>query len=92
MITIYKTGFSEQDRKSFVPIIHNNVLTSIKTLCIQSATYSPVSSAAEEAKNYFISDAIKVESEEIDEKTGEMVKLLWQVFVDVKLSKPQTFY
>lgn len=80
MITIYKTGFSEQDRKTFVPIIHNNVLSSIKALCMNSANYAKVASEAEEAKNYFISDAVKVESEEIDVETGEMVKLLWKVY------------
>jgi len=32
MITIYGTGFNEQERKSYVSIIHNNVISSIQVL------------------------------------------------------------
>jgi len=43
MISIYGKGFPEQERNSYVPIIYNNIITSMKTLCKQSATYGPVS-------------------------------------------------
>jgi len=35
MITIYGKGFPEAERKTYVPIIANNVISSIKVLAIQ---------------------------------------------------------
>lgn len=36
MLLIYGTGFSEEDKVAFTAVIHNNVLTSLKTLIDQS--------------------------------------------------------
>ena len=42
MITIYGKGYPESERKTFIPIIFNNVITSMKTLCQQSDHFSPI--------------------------------------------------
>lgn len=44
MITIYGTGFPEQERKTFEPIIYNNIITSMQTLATAVAIHGgPVS-------------------------------------------------
>jgi len=39
MITIYGTGFPENERKTFGPIIYNNIITSMQTLCAAVAVH-----------------------------------------------------
>jgi GTPase SAR1 family protein len=39
MITIYGTGFPEPERKTFEPIIYNNIITSMQTLVTAAATH-----------------------------------------------------
>jgi len=40
MITIYGKGYPEKERKTFIPIIYNNIITAMKILCHQSDNYT----------------------------------------------------
>jgi len=75
MITIYGTGFTESERRIYGPIIQNNVMTSIKMLVQQSATYGPPQSDA--AKN--AADIIKDlrADEPIDQTLAASITSLW---------------
>lgn len=76
MIQIYGKGFPEMERKTFISVIHNNIISSMKTLCQQSTVYGPVeSSGAQEAKRYV--DSELKGDEEIDEKLGQILATLW---------------
>jgi len=74
MITIYGKGYPESERRTFTPIVYNNVITAMKTLCQQSDTYGPVQPNALESKR--VIDELKGD-EEIDMKLGEHLKILW---------------
>lgn len=76
MITIYGKGYPESERKTFTNIIYNNIITSMKTLCQQSDLIAggSVGPNAQEAKR--IVDELKGD-EEIDEKLGAQLDLLW---------------
>jgi len=39
MVTIYGKGYPESERKTFTPIIYNNIITAMKILCHQSDNY-----------------------------------------------------
>jgi len=76
MITIYGKGYPESERKVFTPIIYNNIITSMKILCLQSqnkkykaitSKNTPSRTAIEELK----SDA------EIDQTVAGHIKALW---------------
>lgn len=41
MITIYGKGYPESERKTFTPIIYNNIITSMKILVHMCETFSP---------------------------------------------------
>jgi len=75
MISIYGKGFPEQERMSYVPIIYNNIITSMKTLCKQSATHGPV-----DEQNRRSLDLIEVQmkgDEDIDPMLGQHIANLW---------------
>jgi len=74
MITIYGKGFPESERKTFAPIIYNNMITSMKTLTQQSLHHGPVSASNENSKR--IVDELKGD-EEIDANLGGHVRALW---------------
>lgn len=71
MTTIYGKGFSDPERKSYKPIIFNNMVMSMKTLCLQSVTHGTVSCAesktvVEEAKEEDpVSDALAAAMKEL---------------------------
>jgi len=75
MIQIYGKGFPEAERRGFISVIHNNIITSMKTLCQQSVNYGPVAPEAEEAKR-FVDNELKGD-EEVDEKVAWAIKTLW---------------
>jgi len=52
MITIYGKGFSDEERATYVSIIFNNIITSMKTLCKYSQTYGKVSPAEEKHRDW----------------------------------------
>lgn len=73
MITIYGKGFSEAERKNYIPIVHNNLILSMKTLCEMSNTYGEVSCPASKAAVL----AAKEEEDQVDEVLGQHMKTLW---------------
>lgn len=77
MITIYGKGFSKTDRKGYTSIIYNNIITSMKTLCIQADVYGVTGAFGDEAaKAKAIFDDLKMD-EEIDAELGDHIKALW---------------
>lgn len=74
MITIYGKGYPEDERRTFVSIIYNNIITSMKTLIQQTPTYGPVAAAAEGPMN--IIQDLKGD-EEIDAALGGAMQTLW---------------
>jgi len=86
MISIYGKGFSETERATYVPIIHNNVLSAMKQLCkysschgvanSNSATYGVVSDQNRASFQLFINDDLKAD-EELDTVLGQHVSNLW---------------
>jgi len=75
MITIYGKGFPESERLSYVPIINNNIITSMKTLCKQSQTFGPVAEHNVACRN-LIENELKGD-EDIDATLGENIFALW---------------
>lgn len=74
MITIYGKGFPESERQNFTPIVYNNIIVAMKTLCQQSKEFGPVAPANLASKK-FIEDL--KEDDEITEEVGHHVKVLW---------------
>jgi len=72
MITIYGTGFPEHERKTYIAIIHNNVLLSMKTL-VQMAPALGYNIGCEHKAHF---DEIKGD-EEIDGKLADEIMSLW---------------
>jgi GTPase SAR1 family protein len=77
MISIYGKGYPEAERKTFIPIIFNNIITSMKTLCQQSDHFSPIPTDSPlYASKQFVDVELKGD-EEIDPKLGEHLRALW---------------
>ena len=53
MKLLYGVGFSEEDRRNFVPMVHNNILSSIKVLIenMRLLGYSEENTEVRKAKN-----------------------------------------
>jgi len=75
MISIYGKGFPEQERITYTPIIYNNIITSMKTLCKQSHTHGPVLPQNEQSRNLIEND-LKGD-EEIGPDLGQHIANLW---------------
>jgi len=76
MISIYGKGFPEQERMSYVPIIYNNIITAMKTLVKQAATYGPVAN-----QNRQSAELVEVHlkgDEDIDPVLGQHIANLWR--------------
>jgi len=75
MITIYGKGYPESERKTFTPIIYNNILTSMKILCHQSEKHGAVSPENKEAKELI--NEIDC-ADKIDNEIARHIKALWK--------------
>jgi len=77
MITIYGKGFPDAERKTFIPVIHNNIIVSMKTLATQVNKYGGVTEVKSvmDAKHLFERE-LKGD-EEIDETIGNAIMTLW---------------
>jgi len=78
MITLYGPGFSEEERKTYREIIFSNVITNIKTLCVQSDSplfEGRIHSSLATSKKYIID--LKGDAK-IDSKIGGHIKALWK--------------
>jgi len=75
MMTIYGTGFSVQDRMEFKPIIHNNIIVSIKTLLKAAAVSGGPAVGCVESKDTIeqLSD-----DEPISQALANHIKTLWE--------------
>jgi len=75
MITIYGTGFPESERKTFEPIIYNNIITSMQAL-LEAV---PQFGGGLMQENELSQVVLDMEgNEEIDQKTADQIKALWQ--------------
>jgi guanine nucleotide-binding protein G(i) subunit alpha len=75
MIQIYGNGFPESDRKTYTPIIYSNIITSMKTLCIQSDVFSAVDPSIEASKQL----VLKLKGNEVvDEELAKHITSLWK--------------
>jgi len=73
MITIYGTGFPDSERKTFEPIIYNNIITSMQMLCTASSQHGgPV--ACQDALSYVQTMAPDAQ---IDSSNVGHFKALW---------------
>jgi len=68
-------GYPEHERKNFIPIIYNNIITSMKVLVQQCDSFAPVN-AENEGHKKLIED-LKGD-EEIDDAIGQALQALWQ--------------
>jgi len=76
MIQIYGKGFPLEERKTYISVIGNNVIQAMKTLVQQSRIYGSVGSEAADAAR-FVDNELKGD-EEIDERVGGQLKILWK--------------
>ena len=81
MITLYRSGFSEDERKWYTQIIYNNAITSMKVLCQHCDDFNgnpemtdSIPCEAEEDKKFILDLNIDVE---IDEVLAARIKKLW---------------
>lgn len=79
MITLYGKGYSEEDRKGYVHIVHNNTITAMKILCkhsdeLEDALDAKVRPENQEAKEFM--NEIKAEAV-LDETVAGHIKKLW---------------
>jgi len=78
MITIYGKGYPEKERKTFAPIIYNNIITAMKVLCHQSAQDKDQNVTSDNlAMKEKFENEIKNEHV-IDENIAKMIKVLWE--------------
>lgn len=74
MITIYGKGFTDAERMQYLPVIHNNIITSIKTLSKQSESRAQVS--ANNAAHKRVIDDLKGD-EEVTPPLADCIAALW---------------
>jgi len=74
MITIYGKGYPEAERKTFAPIIYNNIITAMKILCHQSDHFTRVSK--KNAESRIVVEEIKGD-EKITPTIAGHIKALW---------------
>lgn len=81
MIKIYGKGFPENERKQYIPIVHNNVITSMKTMCEQTDRLGAQQPECLVAPN---NNGLKnkilelKQSDNIDPALARDLKVLWQ--------------
>jgi GTPase SAR1 family protein len=76
MIQIYGKGYPESERKTFIPIIYNNIITTMKTLCAQSNTYAPITDPQLLGIKNYIENELKGD-EDINENLAMNIQALW---------------
>jgi len=81
MISIYGKGFSDEDRKEYIPIVHSNVIGAMKTLCEQTdelagkiKANTKIHQSLEASKQYVLE---MKETTEIDSKVAAHLAALW---------------
>merc|ERR1712130_633457 len=74
MITIYGKGYPEAERRTFAPIIYNNIITAMKILCHQSDHFTRV--LKKNAESRIVVEEIKGD-ENITPTIAGHIKALW---------------
>lgn len=77
MIAIYGLGFPEEERKQFVTIIHNNVISSMICLC-EAMTTLGYSVKSPEAEAAFKNMSNLATLDEVDSKLATDIECLWK--------------
>jgi len=75
-VQIYGKGYPESERKTFIPIIYNNIITTMKTLCAQSNTYAPIQDPQLLGIKNYIENELKGD-EDIEENLAANIQALW---------------
>jgi len=75
MITIYGKGFPDHERATYVPIIANNIVTSMKTLCRYSHQYGPVGANLTKQRDWVENDLKN--DEDLTPEVGAVISALW---------------
>lgn len=75
MITIYGKGFDVKERETYRPIIHNNIIVSIKTLARECHERGPVAANNQQALA-FVEKELKVDAS-ISVEIGNIIAQLW---------------
>ncbi len=81
MNAIYGTPLSENQRKSYIPIIHQNVLSSIRALIANVPRFSPDNPINPELSGSALHHALEADSKEeqiLTVELGHHIALLWQ--------------
>lgn len=77
MITIYGTGFPESERRTFTPIIYNNIITSMQTLLEAVEEHGDgLMECSDIAQNFM--EIKQNELTEIDVNRAAQLKALWE--------------
>lgn len=74
--TLFGRPMTEADRRTYVPVVANNVINAMKALCEVVDKYGGLQSPEAVAARSFVENELKGD-EELDEKMGEQLKLLW---------------
>jgi len=78
MQTIYGKGFSMEDRLAVRPMIHSNIISSIKTLCEMSKDFGEGKESKKSARSKaFVEEGLKGD-EAITPEIAEHIRLLWE--------------
>jgi GTPase SAR1 family protein len=76
MISIYGKGFTDQQRAQYAPIIHSNIIASIRTLVQESNTHGKVTPA--NAASVKAVEELKGDDEKLDATLANHISILWQ--------------
>jgi len=74
MVSIYGNGYPKSERKTFAPIIYNNIITAMKILCHQSDNFKSVTSKNAESRT--VVEELKGD-EVINQTIAGHIKALW---------------
>lgn len=81
MITIYKKGFSEEERQNHVAIVYVNVITSMKVLCGYCVAFTEDAKYPDAVACQVPDDIATIEAltgeEPVDAELAQVVKRLW---------------
>jgi len=81
MITIYGKGYPESERRTFIPIIYNNIITAMKILCAQAPNYGDVEPKNKTAQR----EVLELKGDEtIDLIIAQKIKRLWEDDTGIK--------
>jgi len=79
MITIYGQGYPPEERKNFTAIVSNNIISSMRMLCLQAPRFAPNMTVQPNNQETFERfRAGKIDVEVINEELGTAIQELWK--------------